>query len=320
VTNPLYFTDEDAARERLEALRWPDGPFCPHCGSFNAKRLPPVVRKADAKHNASVRKGVIQCRDCDEQYSVTVATVFERSKIPLHKWLYATHLLTASKKGISSHQLHRMLGVTYRTAWFMAHRIREAMRPGSDSPFGGEGNIVEVDETFIGHEPGKKTQSRKAGGFRHKMKVLAMIDRSTGRSKAVVLDDLSVGAIRPIIVNNVLRETRLMTDQAQYYKLIGSEFSAHHSVNHTEGEYVNTADRTLHTNTVESWFGIFKRGMRGIYQHCSKSHLHRYLAEFDFRYSNRSALGIEDAERADLVLKGIYGKRLMYRQPKGVAG
>lgn len=314
ITAP-HFTDEDKAREHLESLRWPDGPFCPHCGSFNAKRLPPVTRKAKKGHNATTRKGVVQCRDCSQQYSVTVATVFERSKVPLHKWLLTTYLLTSSKKGISAHQLHRMLGVTFKTAWFMAHRIRTAMISTDDTPFGSGGSFVEVDETFLGHEPGKKAEAGKPGGFRHKMKVVCMIDRETGRSKAVVVDDVSVSAIRPILVTNIRREATLMTDQAQYYKPIGREFAAHKSVNHSAGEYVNLEDRAIHTNTVESYFGVFKRGLKGVYQHMSKKHLHRYLAEFDFRYCNRSAMGIEDSERAELALKGIYGKRLMYRRP-----
>lgn len=309
------FTDEAKAREHLEALRWPQGPFCPHCGSFNAKRLPPVVRKASKGHNESVREGVIQCGDCREQYSVTVGTVFERSKVPLHKWLLVNHLMVSSKKGISAHQVHRMIGVTYKTAWFMCHRIREAMISADDTPFGNDGGIVEVDETFIGHEPGRKDKAKAQGGFRHKMKVLAMIDRDTGRSKAVVIDDVSLAAIRPIIVTNVRREAKLMTDQAGYYKPIGMEFETHMTVNHSVGEYVNLADRAVHTNTIEGYFSVFKRGMKGIYQHCAKKHLHRYLAEFDFRYCNRTANGFDDAARADLALKGIYGKRLMYRRP-----
>lgn len=310
-----HFKDEAAARVHLEKLLWPQGPFCPHCGSFNAKRLPPVKRKGGKGHNDSVRGGVIQCRDCGDQYTVTVGTLFERSKVPLHKWMLASHLLCASKKGISSHQLHRMLGVTYKTAWFMAHRIREAMISTDPTPFGNDGGVVEVDETFIGHVPGKKAESKTPGGFRFKMKIMCMIDRDTGRSKAVVIDELSVGAIRPIIVTNVRREAKLMTDQAQFYKPIGAEFKAHFSVNHSLGEYVNLADRSIHTNTVESYFGVFKRGMKGVYQHCAQKHLHRYLAEFDFRYSNRSALGVEDTERAEIMLRGIFGKRLMYRRP-----
>lgn len=296
-----HFTDEDKAREHLEALRWPTGPFCPHCGSFNATRL------QGQKH----RKGAIQCNDCREQFTVTVGTVFERSKVPLNKWLLANHLMCSSKKGVSAHQIHRMLGVTYKTAWFMCHRIREAMRDVDDTPFGQDGGIVEVDETFIGRERGVE---KRQGGVAHKMKVLSLIDRNTGRAKSVVIDDLKTETIRPILVHNIVREAKLMTDQAQYYKQIGREFTVHMKVDHGRGEYVNLTDRAIHTNTVESFFGIFKRGMKGIYQHCAKKHLHRYLAEFDFRYSNRSAQGIEDAERAALALKGIYGKRLTYRR------
>jgi len=310
LTAPRY-TNETAAREHLESLRWPEGPFCPHCGSFNAKRLPPVARKATAKHGATVRAGVVQCRDCREQYTVTVATVFERSKVPLHKWLLCNHLLVSSKKGISAHQIHRMMGVSYKTAWFMLHRLREAMIATDETPFGQDGGVVEVDETFIGREPGVE----KKAGVAHKMKIVAMIDRDTGRSKAVVIDQLSVIGIRPILVTNISRDAKLMTDQAQYYKPIGVEFASHTSVNHSAGEYVNLKDRSIHTNTVESYFGVFKRGMKGIYQHCAKKHLHRYLAEFDFRYTNRSAMGVNDDDRADISLRGIAGKRLMYRRP-----
>ena len=303
-----HFHDEDKARAHLEKVRWPNGPFCPHCGSFNATRL----------GGKAHRPGLIQCNDCREQYSVTVATVFERSHIPLHKWLLASHLLTASKKGISAHQLHRQLGVTYKTAWFMAHRIREAMTSDDTTPFGNEGGIVEVDETFIGKEPGEQKPVKRKN-FRQKMKVLAMIDRDTGRSKAVVMDQLDTGSIRPIIVANVRREAHLMTDGAHFYRPIGLEYKLHTRINHHEGQYVDLTDRTKHTNTIESYFSVFKRGMRGVYQHCAKKHLHRYLAEFDFRYSNRMALGVDDVERSDRVLAGIYGKRLMYRRPCGAA-
>lgn len=306
ITAP-HFTNEDKAREYLEALRWPSGPFCPHCGSFAAKRLPPVHRKATEKHPASVRAGVIQCNDCREQYTVTVGTVFERSKVPLHKWLLANHLLCSSKKGMSAHQIGRMLGVSYKTAWFMMHRIREAMRNDNPAPMGGEGVTVEVDETFIGRRKGAPVKR----AFHHKMKVLALVDRSTGQSRAMVVDDVSPSTIIPIVRENVRRESRIMTDEGNTYRKQLEDFGGHDFVAHGRGEY---GRGDIHTNTIEGYFSIFKRGMKGIYQHCAEKHLHRYLAEFDFRYCNRSANGMEDGQRAAEALKGIYGRRLTYRR------
>jgi len=306
------FNDPDAAREYLEGIRWPDGPFCPHCGSFAARRLPDQRGKPSKKNpEGSIRKGVIQCNDCRQQYTVTVGTVFGDSKIPLHKWMLANHLMVASKKGISAHQLHRMLGITYKSAWFMAHRIREAMTDTANTPMGGGGGTVEVDETFIGREPGVE---KKAGGAHHKMKVLSMVDRDTKRVRSFVVDDLTVNTIWPILAENIRRDSRLMTDEAHRYKQMGREYSIHAKVNHGDGEYVNLTDRSVHTNTIESYFSTFKRGMKGVYQHCAKKHLHRYLVEFDFRYSNRAALEINDDMRADIALKGIEGKRLTYRR------
>ena len=307
-----HFTDEDKAREHLEALRWPTGPFCPNCGSFNAKRLPPQRgRKTKAHPEGAIRAGVVQCRDCREQYSVTVGTVFEASKVPLHKWLLANHLLCSSKKGISAHQIHRMLGVTYKTAWFMCHRIREAMVEVDPPAFGPGGGMVEADETFIGTKAGAKKQI----GYHHKMAVFALVDRRTGSARSFVIDKVGRTDIWPIISANVSRQAHLMTDEHYTYRCIGREFKRHSTVLHYAGEYVNLKDRMLHTNTIEGYFSIFKRGMKGVYQHCREKHLHRYLAEFDFRYSNRIACGVDDAERASIALKGIYGKRLTYRRP-----
>jgi transposase-like protein len=313
ITAP-QFTNEAAARQHLEALRWPNGPFCPHCGSVNATRLPAVRgRKTKANPEGALRAGVVQCNDCRDQYSVTVGTVFERSKVPLHKWLLATHLLCSSKKGMSAHQLHRMLGVTYKTAWFMFHRIREAMRNDDTTPFGGAGEVVEVDETFIGRKAGMPI--RRA--YHHKMKVLALVDRATGQSRAMVVNDIHKETIMPIVRVNVLRETTLMTDDGMPYRGIRGDFAGHNVVAHTKGEYSRGGG--IHTNTVEGYFSIFKRGMKGIYQHCAEKHLHRYLAEFDFRYCNRSANGVEDQERASMALRGIYGRRLTYRRIGAVA-
>ncbi|HEY0411806.1 MAG TPA: IS1595 family transposase [Allosphingosinicella sp.] len=295
------FTNEDKAREHLEALRWPEGPYCPHCGSFNATRL----------QGTKARPGTVQCNDCRQQFTVTVGTVFERSKVPLNKWLLCNHLMVSSKKGISAHQIHRMLGVTYKTAWFMCHRIREAMKQDS-GPMGGPGVTVEADETFFGKDK-KAPPSRTP--IRNMNKIVSLVDRATGRATSfVVTDALNAETVSHILYTNVHRSSTLQTDEANHYKRPGKEFAFHYSVNHRVGEYVRRDDPTVHTNTIEGFFGIFKRGMKGIYQHCGQQHLHRYLAEFDFRYTNRMANGFNDDERASEALKGIAGKRLTYRR------
>jgi hypothetical protein len=234
--------------------------------------------------------------------------------VPLNKWLLSFHLMASSKKGISAHQLNRMLGVTYKTAWFMAHRIREAMRPTSAAFFGEGGGSVEVDETFIGVDK----NVRKDRGTAHKHKVLSLVDRSSGQSRSMVIDDLSTRTIMPLLHANISHEAHLRTDEAAQYKYARVYFAGHETVNHRAEEYVRLSDRTVHTNTIEGFFWIFKRGMKGVYQHCGKQHLHRYLAEFDFRYSNRVKVGVNDAERATLALKGISGKRLTYRGPRSL--
>ena len=310
LSNPI-FHDKTKARAHLEALCWPDGRYCPHCGEAENTNF---VR--GKKH----RPGLYYCNSCKKQFTVTVGTVFERSKVPLHKWLLAFHLMASSKKGVSAHQLHRMLGVTYKTAWFMAHRIREAMGDESPIGMGSGGGSVEVDETFIGRNENKKDRRRKDGrGPKFKNAVLTLVDRDTGRSRSVVIKDLTANTIYPIVRANVHREAHLMTDDARHYKTLGKEFASHGVVRHTMGEYVKRRDRSVHTQTIEGFFSIFKRGMKGVYQHCGTQHLHRYLAEFDFRYSNRSALEIGDSERRDIGLKGIVGKRLTYRQPHKTA-
>lgn len=233
--------------------------------------------------------------------------MFADSKVPLNKWLLATHLLCASKKGMSAHQLHRMIGVTYKTAWFMFHRIREAMKSNDPDRFGEDGGMVEVDETFIGREPGTKFRP----AFHHKMKVLALVDRNTCRSRAIVVDSLTAKDIAPIMFHNIAREARLMTDEAQHYGAFSLAFADHQTVRHGKLEDVRGE---AHTNTIEGYFSIFKRGMKGVYQHCGKTHLHRYLAEFDFRYTNRIANGVNDDQRAEIALKGIAGRRLTYRR------
>lgn len=226
----------------------------------------------------------------------------------MHKWLQATFLLTSSKKGFSAHQLHRLLGVTYKTAWFMAHRIREAMRDGRMPPLGGKGMAVEADEMFIGRKAGSK---KKRGGYGHKRAVLSLVERG-GSVRSFHIDKVGVKQVGEIVAKNVRRESTLMTDEGRHYTTIGRLFAGHKTVEHTRDEYVRG---DAHTNTLEGFYSIFKRGMKGVYQHCGEKHLHRYLAEFDFRYNNRSAVGVEDGERATKALKGIVGKRLTYRSP-----
>ncbi|GJD46772.1 IS1595 family transposase ISNwi1 [Methylobacterium cerastii] len=295
-----FFHDEAAAFGKLESVLWADGPVCPHCGGMG--RITAVK---------GGRMGLRRCGDCKKQFTVTVGTVFESSHVKLHLWLQAAHLMCSSKKGFSAHQLHRTLGVTYKTAWFMAHRLREAMRDGSLAPMGGidgmpgAGGIVEADETFIGREPGVP----KARAYHHKMKVLSLLDRDAGKVRSVVVDDIKPETLRPIIEANILKEASLFTDESSIYTKVGTTFADHQMTTHSAKEYVRGI---VHTNTVEGYFSVFKRGMKGVYQHCGKQHLHRYLAEFDFRYNNRVKLGVNDVERADRALQGIVGKRLTY--------
>ena len=310
--NPI-FTDADKAREHLESLRWPNGPICPHCGNADPKRIKALTGKAH-------RKGVYQCNECREQFTVTVGTVFERSKIPLNKWLLATHFMCASKKGMSAHQLHRMLGVTYKTAWFMCHRIREAMRPDrqSSGPLGGAGKIVEADETYFGktetqpklRRDGTPYLTKGKGGPAGKRAVFALVERG-GKVRSFHVDNANANTIREALVTNASRESRLFTDESRLYIKVGAEFGEHQTVRHVAKEYVRGV---VHTNTIENVFSVFKRGMKGVYQHCAEKHLHRYLSEFDFRYNTRTALKVTDVERRDLALQGIEGKRLTYRR------
>jgi transposase-like protein len=304
---PAIFTDPDAARKHLEAQVWPRGPVCPHCGNADPER----IRKMEGKAH---RPGLYQCNEheCREQFTVTVGSVFERSKIPLHTWLYATHLMNSSKKGFSAHQMHRMLGVTYKTAWFMAHRIREAMRDDKASPMGGPGKIVEADETYFGSKE-KVTKRTKRGkpGLASKRAVVGLVERG-GRVRTFHPERADKASVRNIVVTNIDRESRLQTDESWLYHAVGKEFASHETVMHTAHEYVRG---DVYTNTIEGYFSIFKRGMKGVYQHCGEKHLHRYLAEFDFRYNHRIKLGFSDAMRADIALSQIGGKRLTYRRP-----
>lgn len=310
VLSKPYFHDEAKAFEYLESILWADGIVCPHCGVSGGRvyDLSGVRGKPSKKSpEGALRYGLKKCGECRQQFTVKVGTVFEHARMPLHKMLQATYLMTCSKKGISAHQLHRVLEVTYKTAWFLAHRIREAMRSGDLAPFGGEGGVVEVDETFIGQKAGV----RKGRGTNHKIPVLSLVHRETGQCRSFVVDDVSRDTLVPIVMANVERETYIMTDEAgQYRGQFRNVFLGHGRVNHGAGEY---GRGRIHTNTVEGSFSIFKRGMKGVYQHCSEKHLHRYVAEFEFRYNNRLALGCDDGERSEHALRSITGKRLTYQ-------
>jgi transposase-like protein len=309
VLSKSYFHDEAAAFEHLESVLWPDGPVCPHCGGLNAKHYD--LRKT--------RMGLRKCceKGCRKQFTVKVGTVFESAHLPLNKMLQAVYLMSASKKGVSSHQLHRVLQITYKAAWFLSHRIREALRDGSLAPMGGSGSIVEIDETFIGRKPDVEA---RPGWVHHKHAVLTLVERG-GAARSFHIDAATKENIVPIVRANLDRESHVMTDEAKRYAQLGTEFAKHDAVDHSRGEYGYTDRKTgakVNTNTIEGYYSIFKRGMKGVYQHCSEKHLHRYLAEFDFRYSNRSALGVEDQERAGKALMGVTGKRLKYRGPSSL--
>jgi transposase-like protein len=298
LTDPI-FTDEDAARAHFEALRWPNGPVCPHCGGVDC---------ATELRGMSTRPGVYKCKQCRKPFTATIGTLYERSHIPLHKWLLATHLMCSSKKGMSAHQLWRMLGFgQYRTAWFMAHRIREGMRDtGIAGPIGGENKVVEADETYVG---GKAANRKNV--VPKKAVVLSLVERD-GSVRSFRVPNVTAQTLRPIIVEHVHKASYLMTDDSPVYPGIGRQFAGHGSVNHSAEEYVRA--QFWHTNTVENFFSIFKRGLIGVYHHVSEDHLHRYAAEFDFRYNHRAGLGVTDTERAEKAVEGVTGKRLTYRR------
>jgi transposase-like protein len=308
------FHDENAARDWLEAQRWPNGRVCPHCGNADQAK----IRFLEGKKH---RPGVYQCNACREQFTVTVGSVMERSKVPLHKWVMAMHLMGASKKGMSAHQLYRMLGLgSYQTAWFMAHRIREAMREdiGSAGPLGGEGKIVEADETYFGRQdqpkPGKSRKGQpyiKGGKAANKRAIIALVERG-GSARTFHAGVADKGTVTKIVRENVDRESRLHTDESKLYFGSDEHFATHETVTHSRKEYVRG---DVHTNSAEGYFSVFKRGMRGVYQHCREKHLHRYLAEFDFRYNRRASLGINDPQRVADIVRGADGKRLTYRRP-----
>jgi transposase-like protein len=312
--NPI-FTDEIKAREWLEARVWPTGPVCPHCGATGDD-----VTKLEGKAH---RPGLYQCSQCREQFTVTVKTVFERSKIPLTKWLAALFLLTASKKGVSAHQVHRSLGISYKSAWFMMHRLREALRQGGLAPMGGTGKVVEIDETVIGKLEGAPKRTYQGYGQQWRNTVMALVERG-GSVRTFHVDGTTTGTLLPIIHANIQAESLVMTDEGSWYRSLGKTFAQHEAVNHSAKEYVRRdfswhtgqlTKLTITTNTVEGYFSIFKRGMRGVYQHCKEKHLHRYLAEFDFRYNTRTALAYNDYQRAEIAAAGIVGKHLTYRRP-----
>jgi transposase-like protein len=307
VLNRNHFYDEKAAFAYVESVLWPQGPVCPHCGSMErAYKLEGVRSKPSEKNPEGVERfGLYKCGECRKQYTVRKGTIFEESHCPLHKWLQAIHLICSSKKGISSHQLHRVLEVQYKTAWFLSHRIRESMRNGDLTPFGGGGSPVEIDETYIGLEPGTKMTR----GVKNKMKILSLVDRNTGRARSFVVDNTKLATLLPIIKENIAKEAVVLTDESNTYYSLKNHFSQHEHVRHSIGEYVYGP---IHTNTIEGFFSIFKRGMKGVYQHCSKKHLHRYMAEFDFRYTNRMANGFDDSRRADRLLSQVVGRRLTY--------
>lgn len=305
--NAPHLTNEAAAFEYVEARLWPHGPVCPHCS---------VVGEASKANGKTTRAGLWNCRACRKPFTVRMGSIFESSHVPMHVWLQAIYLICSSKKGISTRQMQRTLGGSMKTAWFLMHRIREAMRDGELAPMGGGGGIVEADETFFGRDPDAAPNNM---GWRNKNAILTLVDRTTGRARSTVMpvDRLNAAELSTVLTANVSREARLMTDEARHYMPVGKLFADHQSVTHARGEYVRRQEPTVHSNTVEGFYSVFKRGMVGVYQHCAKSHLHRYAGEFDFRYTYRSARGVEDAARADLVLKGAVGKRLTYQTVGG---
>jgi transposase-like protein len=300
LSNPI-FHDETAAREYLETVLWPQGPVCPRCGVMR-NRITKMMGK-------STRPGVYNCKDCRKPFSVTVGTIMERSHIPLSKWVLASRLLASSKKSMSAHQLHRMMGISYEAAWFLFHRLREAAVVTDPSALGGKNLVVEADETYIGG----KARNKAYGPPPKKEAVLTVVERD-GEARSKHIAKVTVKALRETIVTKVDRKSYLMTDEAMVYTRLGREFSGHGTVNHSADEYVRTGG-FHHTNTVESFFALFKRAVYGQFHHVSEAHLHRYLAEADFKYNHRTALGFDDAERTDALLRGTKGKRLYYRQP-----
>jgi transposase-like protein len=303
ILNQPFFQDETAAYAKLESIIWPNGPVCPHCGS---------VDKMSRMGGKATRPGLFKCYACRKQSRVTVGTVFEASHIKLHVWLQAAFLMCSSKKGVSSNQLHRTLGITLKSAWFLSHRLRLAMKDGKLPPLGGEGITVEIDETFIGVKKGAKI----ARGYAHKHAVMTLIERRAegGKARSFHVEGTVAADLLPIIKAHVKSGTHIMTDEAGQYARLNKHFTEHDFVRHSTGEY---GRGDVHVNTVEGFYSVFKRGMKGIYQHCAEHHLHRYVTEFDFRYNHRIRLGVDDSARTDAALAGIVGKRLTYRSVGG---
>jgi transposase-like protein len=313
VLSAAHFHDEAAAFDWVEARVWPNGPVCPHCGG---------VERISKMAGKSTRLGTYKCYQCRKPFTVKVGTIFEASHVGMHLWLQAIFLMSSSKKGISSNQLHRTLGVTLKTAWFMSHRIREAMRDGVLTPMGGNGGIVEADETYYGNSKERKVSERreaegraytKGGKRAYKRAIVALVERG-GNVRSFHVENADKATVSRIVTENVARETRLHTDESRLYVGADQYFASHETVKHTAKEYVRG---DIHTNSAEGFFSIFKRGMKGVYQHCGEKHLHRYLAEYDFRYNNRIALGTNDVMRAEQAVKGIVGKRLTYQTTRG---
>ncbi len=305
ILSAAHFHNEEAAYAFVEARIWKHGRVCPKCGT---------IEQSGPLRGKSTRIGVYKCYACRKPFTVKVGTIFESSHIPMRLWLQAIFLIASSKKGISSNQLHRTLGVTLKSAWFMSHRIREAMKDGGLEQFGGHGGPVEVDETFIGRDFGRKPEGDVRGrGFAHKYKIFTLVDRTIGHARSMVVDDLKARTLIPLMLANIRPDSRIITDEAGQYRYAINHFDEHQFTRHGQGEYVNRNDPTIHTNTVEGFFSIFKRGMKGVYQHCGHNHLNRYVTEFDFRYNHRKANGWTDEERAEKLLRGVVGKRLTYR-------
>lgn len=303
-----HFHNEKAAYAFIEAHVWADGRCCPHCG---------VEGRSGALKGKSTRIGVYKCYECRKPFTVKVGTIFESSHIKLHIWLQAIFLISSSKKGVSANQLHRTLGITLKSAWFLSHRIREAMREGGLDTFGGNGGIVEIDETYHGKKSGpvpetttkgKQFTKRRGDARIQKRAIVSLVERG-GRVRSFHVDRADKATVSNIVVNNISKEAKLHTDESRLYLGADAHVSEHHTIHHASGEY---ARGNVNTNSVEGYFSIFKRGMKGVYQHCGEQHLHRYLAEYDFRYNNRQALGYNDEDRAATLLKGIVGKRLTY--------
>jgi transposase-like protein len=303
ILTAAHLQNEAAAFTFLEARIWPNGPVCPHCCAMG--RIKKLVGK-------TTRVGLYKCYDCMKPFTVKVGTVFESSHVKLHLWLQAAHLLCSSKKGVSNNQLHRTLGVTLKTAWFMSHRLREAMKTLGVEPMGGAGAIVEIDETFIGKKEGVPVRS----GYAHKHAVMTLIERGAkgAKSRSFHVEGTAAADLLPIIKAHVNSGSHVMTDEAGQYAHLNKHFTEHDFVRHSTGEY---GRGDIHVNTAEGFYSVFKRGMKGIYQHCGERHLHRYVTEVDFRYNNRIRLGVDDVARTDQARKGIVGKRLTYRTTCG---